>query len=342
MLGAWRRMALAAAVITWAATWNPTASHAQVTGRVVAESTTIAIPGALTELWSDSGLVARAQSDAQGNFSLPVRPTPRTLWLLVRRIGFAPVTVHGVSVGSNQVVALRALPVSLPELVVTACPGPDDPVSRRLWQAARARYRLIPDHLPVYDRLAFARHETTSADSVGYAAHEEWSGTGGWIGLGAAWPFLLTKGYAVPRAPGMYIGGDEGAVEYMRLDGTAAQHFADSAFGALHVFLTAHYENGLVVVPFCARSTRHPDIEGALSLVPGGGIAYAWWRFVVKRGAEQAGGQVFFAPPSDSGPSFAVPVRGIFWRLPPHSDRYLQWLYVFDDWGIGDQFIRSH
>jgi hypothetical protein len=313
-----------------------------VTGRVVAESTEVAIPGAIAELWSDSGPVARAETDADGRFVLAAGATARTLWLLVRRIGFAPATVHDVRVGSNHVVALRSLPVSLPELVVTTCPGPDDAVSRRLWQAARARYRLIPDHLPVYDRIAFLRHETTSADSVGYAAHEEWSGTGGWIGLGSGWPFLLQKGYAIPRAPGSYIGGDEGAVEYMRLDGHAAEHFVDSLFGALHTFLTAHYEDGLVVIRFCARSTRHPEIEGALSLVPGGGIASAWWRFVVRRGAEQAGGQVFFAPPSDTVPSFAIPVRGVFWRLPPHSDRYMQWLYVFDGWGIGEEFIRAH
>jgi hypothetical protein len=314
--------------------------QAQVTGRVVAESSDVAIPGAAAELWSDSGPVARGESDAEGRFTLATGATGRALWLLVRRIGFAPVNVHDVRDGSTYRVVMRPLPVSLPEIVVTACPGPDDPISRRLWQTMRQRYRLIPDHLPVFAGLGFVRYETTSADSVGYAAHEGWSGTGGYIGLGSEWPFLQTKGYAVPRAPGAYIGGDEGAIEYMRLDGHAAEHFVDSVFGALHVFLTAHYEDGLVVIPYCPRSTRHPDIEGALSLVPGGGIANAWWRFVVRKGAEQAGGQVFFAPPSDSGTGFAIPVRSVFWRLPAHSDRYMQWVRVYDGWGIGEDWYR--
>jgi hypothetical protein len=287
----------------------------------VAESTDVAIPGAAAELWSDAGLISRGESDTDGRFTLAVGTTGRTLWLLVRRIGFAPVSLHDIRAGSAYVVAMRPLPVSLAELVVTACPGPDDPVSRRLWEAMRMRYRLIPPALHVYAGIAFTRYETTSTDSVGYAAHEEVSGTGGWIGLGSHWPMLAKWGYAVPRRAGTYLSGDEGAIEYMRLDGHAAEHFVDSVFGALHVFLAAHYEDGLVVIPFCPRSTRHPDIDGALSLVPGGGLASAWWRFVVRQGAEQAGGQVFFAPPSDSGPGFAIPVRGVFWRLPSRSPR---------------------
>jgi hypothetical protein len=279
----------------------------------------------------------RAASDAEGRFALTGPTGDHALWLLVRRIGFAPVSIHAVRSGSPYVVALRPLPVSLSALVVTTCPGPDDPVSRALWDSLRRRYRLIPDTLPVFAGLGYLRHETTSADSLGYAAHEEWSGTGGWIGLGSRpWRRLVRNvGYAVPRGPGAYFGDEEGSTLYMPLDRHAAEHFVDTVFGALHVFPRAHFEDDPIVIPFCARSTRHPEIEGALSLVPGGGLVSAWWRFVVRKDAEQAGGQVFFAPPPDSGAGFAIPVRGVFWRRPPRSSRYLQFVHVYDGWGVG-------
>ncbi len=307
-----------------------------MTGKVVAESTQAPLPGASIELWSASGLVARAASDANGAFVLSGPARAGTMRLLVRRVGFAPATVDSVADGSSRIVALRALAVSLPEVVVTTCPGPDDTVSRQLWLAMTLRYRLAPDTPMIYAGLGYQRGETVTADSVGFSAHEEWSGKGGLISLGGsrAWRRQISRfGYAVPRGPGTYMGSDEGAVEYIPLDAHAAEHFVDSLFGALHVFLTAHFEDDLVVIPFCARTTRRPDIEGELSLVPGGGLVGAWWRFVVRKDEEQAGGQVFFAPPADSGPGFAIPIRGVFWRRRPGSSRYWQRLRVYEGWG---------
>ena len=334
-------MLTAAVAITFGTAFGTAARcAAQVAGRVVAESSQVAVPGATVELWTAAGRAARTESDADGRFTVASRPNNPPAWLLVRRIGFAPVTVRNVYVGRDNVVALRPLPVPLPELVITTCPGPDDPVSRRLWEAARSRYRLVPPGLLVFAGIAFVRFETTSADSVGYGAPEERAGTGGYVGLGSFWPRLLASGYVLPRAPGSYITDNQGAFEYMRLDGQMAEHFADSLFGALHVLLPAHYEDGLVIVPFCPRSTRHPEIEGAISFVPGAGFANAWWRFVVRRGEQQAGGQVFFAPPSDTGASFLIPARGVFWRVEPRSKRYFQALRVYDGWGIGEDWYR--
>ena len=318
---------------------------AQVTGRVVAAGSESPIPAAQAELWSDSGLVARAESDDDGRFALTGPSKGHTLWLLVRRIGFAPAVLRSVQQGTFYTVAMRQLPVTLPELYVTTCTSRDDPVSRRLWLTVRLRYRLIPESLAVWAGIGYTRFETTSADSVGYAAHEQWAGTGGWTGLGSRpWRARLRgAGYAVPRGPGTYLGDEEGATEYMRLDDHSAEHFVDSLFGALHVFLPGHDEDGLIVIPFCPRSTRHPDIEGAFSLVLGGGLVSAWWRFVVPESSEQAGGQVFFAPPADSGAGFVIPVRGVFWRRPNGSSTYLQWMHVYDSWGTGlDWPSRQH
>ena len=311
---------------------------AQVTGRVIAAGSDSPIPGAEAELWSEVGLVARAESDSDGHFMLAASSKGHTLWLLVRRIGFAPAELQAIHQGTFHTVALRQLPVTLPELYVTTCTGRDDPVSRHLWQTMRLQYLLIPDTLGAWVDLGYVRLETTSADSVGFSAREEWAGTGGWIGIGTRfWRRLLrAHGYALPRSPGTYLGDEDGAFEYMRLDGNAAEHLVDTLFGALHDFLPAHEEDGLIVIPFCPKSTRHPEIEGALSVVPGGGLVNAWWRFVVPRSTEEAGGQVFYAPPGDSGATFAIPVRGIFWRRPRGSARFFQWLRVYDGWGTGD------
>lgn len=345
----WRTVTGTLVLVCFLPAWRPVSPWcaAQVTGRVVAAVGESPVPGAQAELWSDSGLVARAVSDQAGHFTLADPSKGRTLWLLVRRIGFLPTELHSIQRGAFYTVVMRQLPVTLPELYATSCPSParDDPVSRRLWQLMRLRYRLVPDSVAVFAGIGYTRYETTSADSVGHSAHEESAGSGGWTGLGSrSWRRVVqTRGYAVPRAPGTYLGADVGATEYMRLDDHDAEHFVDSVFGALHVFLHAHYDEGLIVIPFCPRSARRADIEGSLSLAPAGELVSAWWRFVAPKAAEEAGGQVFFAPPPDSGVAFPIPVRGIFWRHPPGSSSYLQVMHVYDSWGTGaDWPHRQH
>ena len=53
----------------------------------------------------------------------------------------------------------------------------------------------------------------------------------------------------------------------------------------------------------------------------------------MRRSPEDAGGQVFFAPPSDTGPGYAVPARGVFWRHPHDTQWYYQVIRVYDAWG---------
>ena len=339
-----RRAALLLA-LSWAALGRGASRcEAQVTGRVVAAGTESPVPGAQAELWSDSGLVARATSDDSGYFRLAGRPRRTALWLLVRRIGFGPAELRAIQQGGSYTVSLRQLPVTLPALTVTSCTQGDDRVARGLWEAARRHYRLEPDTLVLIASVAYTRYRTTTDDSLGGGDERESGGTGGYTSLGSRpWKRLVTSwGYAVSRRPGAYLGDEMGAWDYMRLDEHGAEHFADSLFGALHVFLPAHEEDGLIVIPFCPRSTRHPDIEGGLSIVPDGGFASAWWRFVVSHSKEEAGGQVFFAPLPDSGTSFVIPARGLFWRRDERTTRYFEVMHVYDAWGVGRDWYRRH
>jgi len=317
---------------------------AQVTGKVMAAGSDSPVPGALAELWSDSGLVGRATSDDSGHFRLAGRSRGSALWLLVGRVGFSPAEVRSVLQGASYTISLRQLPVTLAALTITSCNRADDRVARGLWEAARRRYRLKPDTLLLVASVAYTRFRTTIEDSIGEADERESGGTGGYTSLGSRpWDHLVaTRGYAVPRQPGAYLGDEMGAWDYLRLDDHNAEHFADSLFGALHVFLPAGEEDGLIVIPFCPRSTRHPDVEGALSLVPNGGFASAWWRFVVPHAKEEAGGQVFFAPLPDSGASFVIPARGLFWRRDERTSRYFEVMHVYDAWGIGADWYGRH
>jgi len=344
---AWRVAVLTLGSVCFLPAWRPMSPWclAQVTGRVVAADNESPIAGALAELWSDSGLQARGTSDDGGNFRLTRSGGGHALWLLVRRIGFAPTELHAIRDGDFYTVRIRQLPVRLPELDVTSCSNGDDQTSRRLWEVARLRYRLIPDTLAVYASVAYTSADVTSIDSIGTTSRRVGEGTGGWTGLGSRpWRRILSqRGYAVARRPGTYFGAEQGATEYMRLDDHDAEHFVDSLFGAMHLFQPAHEEDALIVIPFCPRSTRRADIEGALSVVPGGGLASAWWRFVVPGAVEEAGGQVFFAPPPDSGASFAIPVRGVFWRRRTPTSQYYQLTHVYDRWGSGaDWPFRQH
>lgn len=319
-------------------------SSQQVRGRVLVAGTESPLADVLVELWSSQRLLSWSRTDQTGQFSVRAGPTAGTATLLARRMGFAAARVESVRSGAYVVVAMQEVAIPLPELVVTTCPGQDDSTSRRLWREAIGHYELVPDSVGVWAGGMVTRFRRTSADSVGFlgAGEQEWAGQGGGTGLTSRhWrERVATRGYALPRRQGRYQGTEYGLWEYMQLESMAAEHFADSLFGQLHVLLAARDRGGFFEIPFCPRSTGRPEIEGAITLSPHGGLVNAWWRFVLRRESEQAGGEVTFAPLPDSGRSFVIPIRGVLWRRPRGSVLYLHWAREYSMWGVDWNLLR--
>jgi len=333
----WAALALLAALLV------PRVSSAQISGRVVGADGRQPVPQALVELLSASGVEERAYSDAEGRFALRNGNSRDRLVLLVRRIGFAPARIDSVLPGREYSVAMREHPVPLPEMYVASCPAPDDPESRRIWEEARSRYVLVPDTVAVWVAHGSISFGSAGAAAVGYLPLSQWTTRGQGQGVTSSGfrRNVLTVGYAYRRPPGRYHGAEFGRWQYPRLDGGAAEHFADSLFGALHTFQVPHRVGDLVDIGFCPRSAGRPDIEGVITIMPGHGLVAAGWRFVMPPGEEEAGGQVVFLPASDSAPGFLLPSYGVYWRRPRGSPQYLQWIHQYDRFGVNWRFARE-
>lgn len=272
----------------------PTALVAQVVVRVTDRSSR-PVPAAVVELWSASERVATRTTDSDGLARFVAGERTRSRSALVRRLGFRP---------------------------------------GQLRQEVSSRYQSPSTQ----GRKANVegRRATVTEDEVGTL------GTGtpttGWraytrFGMAGARAEIAQRGHVRPLA-GTHTFNDFGIWRYPPLHAELAGHFVDPLFGETHTMTLSRTGSRQVVLRFCARDRRRSGLDGVMRIDGSGGVVDARWTYWnPSRDAEQAGGEVLFAPLADSGPAPLFSASGLFWRRLP-SKRYLQSWQDYSAWEL--------
>lgn len=314
--------------------------RAQVVGEV-RDTGGAPVPGVSVELWSDAGRVAAERSDAHGRFTLPDRGASAAGRIVLRRVGYEPLSAPFSSTGPH-VYVLRAMAVILPELANAAsrepCPRRDEPAARAIWRAAASRYaRDTPSRGYSFTSLEYRAWVTP--EDVGFPEESRLEPSAeSRVGTdrGIEW-YIAREGYAFRRQPGTIAfgaGRDYEAWTYPHLDGRHAYHFATEDFGRLNLFAVVSRDAEGTVLAFCSRGTS-PSIEGTLNMGTDGWFISAGWKFRTPRPDEDAGGEVVFAPVSNAPEPHLLAARGLFWRRGAMRGRFWQRAIVHTAWVVG-------
>ena len=323
----------------------PCLAHGQIAGRVMASGSPVA--GARVELWSATTRLADRISDDSGRFQFASPAGAGALALLARRVGFAPLRRSITALTRDVTLELTALANTLPAVTITAalqCPNVPDDSARARWEALRRRYA---------DGSGYARSSeaemwrgVTTRDSVGEVERARVvRGSRGTTATGIAMDQLLIVryGYAWPTDE---VGASEdyGVWQYPLLDADYAQHFIEPGFGERHTLSERPAADGETVLVFCPRDRRRPGLEGTLRIARDGSPVSARWVFAnPATGAEEAGGEVSFAPPEPADPHpILLAASGLFWRRLRSGAYYERWMR-YDGWTVqpGDSLLMT-
>ncbi len=284
------------------------------------------IPDALVELWSAGHRLAGTGTDTLGRFRFAAPQRSGPLALLIRRIGFTPSTVRVAESDTTLDLVLELRPVRLAETGVSAprdeCVTREEADARALYSAAAKRYDpdlsasgvqawtlrysaiVSPDSLGLIDTSRLARV------FIRGGARRRWRPAGTFYAT-------ATSGILFPRFD---------LWDYPWLESTEAWHFVDTTFTNRNRLALDRGAEGSSVLRFCSRHDSDPYIVGQLLIGSDTSLVSATWRFVVPGSAEEAGGQVFFAPlgPGSSRAPL-LPMAGLFWRRRV-KDFYQEWM----------------
>ena len=290
-------------------------------GQVV-DGTGRAIAGATIELWRGGAVITWQLTDDRGFFTLSSDSTSETSTVLARAIGFMPRSVRFAN-SSSLTITLERAATSLPDLVLRTrrqpCDGHDDATARRLWEAARLRYSLIPldrryishfrenhddvDRLDVMfgktDELPFVGGNDLAADTRGLA--NQWIADSGYAFRKTLPPTSWLLAY--PQYVNWW---------YPRLDRWDSDHFIRPIFAKLNHFVLEQSGTGGWTLSFCSGTKLRARIVGTMSIAPDTSISSAQWHFLTGRPFEDAGGAAVFRAPIAGGS--LLPVRSLFWR----------------------------
>ena len=275
------------------------------------------LEGALVEMWSADGRIEGQLTDSSGTFAFDESVSENATSLLVRRVGFRAKQIWFYGAG-EFLITLAPFVTYLETISVTGdeatCPNRNDGRARRVWEAIRNRYE---DDFPV-GTYRYAKAYTfigrVSVGQLGYL--DTLRLTPGFFGssrerVQTRTQQIAEEGYAVPSTNGRRDWFDPW--EYVDLDGILAPHFVDPLFGDLHKFTFDPDREGIIF--FCPKNRRRPSIEGELEFNTDSLLVRATWRFRTREPIEEAGGEVFFARPSDTTSLIRpVPVVGFYWR----------------------------
>lgn len=301
------------------------------------------VPAATVELWGAGERLGLATTDAEGRFAFPADLAAGAKSVSFQRIGYAPLT-RGVAPPAELAVRLEPLAVSLPELrsgnARKACPNREDPEARRLWEAGRRGYDAGGAGRGfTYAGTSFAG--TVDPRDVGVVDESRFHHlSAGWSArYGGIDSLVREQGYAVRKNSshrwGTAFDGDFFEWVYLSLHERHAHHFAGDAFGALHTLSIFSRSGGETTLAFCPRDPKRPSAQGTLDIGADTSFLSAAWSFHTPKPREGAGGEVVFAPRSET-PRPLHAVRGIFWRRLGGSRRYWQRATTYTTWIVGE------
>lgn len=331
-----RFLALVAIPLLWAA---PLSS--QLRG-VVTEPSGAPVADVQVELWSAHARVGSTATDARGGFAVPAEVVRLAQRITLRRLGYAPLTAP---LPSDSAALLRYVlhpeVLSLPELVVSdtrkLCPNREHPEARRLWDAARARYRQgagdrgwsgrwrsVEEHVPARQIGIVDEARARSGSGFHYPMFRRTEERIQQLGYAFAMPW---------KDPRYRPWREFDAWEYPRLHSVSAHHFAADLFGERHTLSVVRRGPHETVLAFCGTRRDQPYLEGTLSVGPDTTFASAAWTFRTPRPNESAGGEVTFAPPPEGvdRDSPLAAARGVFWRRLAGRSLYFQEAVLFPD-----------
>lgn len=303
----------------------------------VRSTTDVPLRNARVELWNAASLVAARVADDAGLARFEDADRSSATAVLVRRVGFRPTQEHLVPGLDSVVIRLEALQGALPAVTVAAsrhsCPQVDEPAARELWERASARY-LTPS-LAGRRAVTESRRTQVAEREIGDLRSGA-SSTGSRMysreGMEGAREAIGRRGYVGPLR-GTHFYDDFGIWRYPPLHAELAGQFADSLFGARHTLrLVSAPGASVVVLRFCTADRDQSGVNGTLRLDGSERFMDARWTFWnPSRDAEEAGGEVLFAPLNETtkGPLFSA--SGLFWRRLP-SGRYLQSWQRYSQW----------
>lgn len=288
--------------------------------------------GAEVAAWDAVGRLAFGRTDGLGIVRIAAdRPVTSNAFLLVRRLGFAPVRVEYPD-RDSLTITLSTVPTSLPVLALeTKALGcatapwwqvwrrrpsefSTDAVADSLWRAASSRYAIGVSRLRA-ERTGTRVEETVTSEQRGY-------GDGSDLRETASGRYMMIMGESGLRDPPPYalyerhlnISGEFWRWRYASLESISAEHFLSARFHERHSFVVLGTSAGATVIGFCARDYAQAEIEGELQIGPDNVLRSARWFFRVPHDDEDAGGESTFAMIPFEGGLYLLAVRGSSWR----------------------------
>ena len=305
----------------------------------VADATGAPIPSAHVELWSATMRVAARVTDNSGIARFTSEDRARSDAVIARRIGFRPGRLLIAGRTDTLLVRMEAFRGSLPAVTVAAtrqaCPNMETPEAVQRWRAAVSQYQspsTVGRKADVEGRRATVSERDVGTIDAGAPP------TTGWrlytlAGMAGARSGLAQGGYVRPLT-GSHSYDDFGTWRYPPLHAELAGHFADPSFAEQHTMSLRPPSGQTTVIEFCVRDRTRSGLNGSLRLDASGALLDARWTYWNPvRGAEQAGGEVVFAPPSRSGLGPLFSASGLFWRRLP-SGMYLQSWQRYSEWQL--------
>ena len=312
---------------------------AQTVVRVQADGLPLA--GAEISAFDATGRLASIRTDALGIGRVSAsRPVGAGAFLLVRKLGFAPVRV-AFRAADSLAISLIAMPTALPGLAVETkplrCPTASIPAADSLWLAASAHYAIGATHLFI-GWVGGRVEETVSADQRGYGDGTELRATS----HGGAYPDTSARAAVLLREPPPYAAyerylnllGDFWRWRYAPLQEFAAEHFVSEHFHERHTFTVLGRSADATIVGFCARDLAQAEIQGELLIGDDMLVRSARWSYRVPHDDEDAGAESTFGMTTFEGRSYLIAVRGSSWRRAGRN-LYNQERYEYTGWRLG-------
>jgi hypothetical protein len=248
------------------------------------------------------------------------RPIARGAFLIVRRLGFAPVRTAfggGDSLTVELTDAPRTLPVLATETKVLKCPSAPEPAADSLWRTAAARYTL-----------GTTRHylswtgsdvdETVTGEQRGYGAEDDFSRSRDHHSAPQSKGSVATY-FMDPPPYGDFerhinIVGEYWKWRFVQLERVAAEHFLSEGFHERHTLRILGRSEDATILGFCPLVRGEADIEGELQIGSDSLLRSARWFFRVPHDDEDVGGEATFGVAHFEGATYLVAVRGSSWR----------------------------
>lgn len=276
------------------------------------------LPSSRVEVWSQDRRAHLLFSDEDGSVFLP--RVDSTTSLVVRRMGYTPMTLHVSDVGTNGVIRLEAIALTLPQRAIiarrSACDRADQDVGRQLWLAIRSMYSRIPDGHGIAWR-ASSDSGLVQAAQVGDFDGMPHDSSGRLVGaaqIHADRARLAHRQYA--RALSTARGRGRERVSAWRtvpIDVYLADHLLSDDFGVSHRMTRQTSPQGLTL-SFCPVDDRQ-GLRGEMRLNSDSSVAAV--SYVVQtgeRGAEPAAEVVFVPRPTRPGAAaYLLPAQSVAW-----------------------------